>query len=204
MPSSSVTSPGLSPSLPAPPVRVREPGSGEVDIFPLPVDQDFLLPLLDDLFVNHWDKIVFGTLIQGAVFEIRVPAPPRRVRCHDGYLTVDFGLWHFHVCIGLNKGSSRAPTDPELARLRRTGRAELYRMISADGCPRSWGLRLFNGGGENQLTVFFPNPLLGDNDKILKQPDYSRLALWDAVRERYLGLPPDPLDRTATGFPCGG
>lgn len=194
----------LSPSLPAPPRRVHEPGSGDVDIFPLPTDQDFLLPLLDDLFVNHWDKIVFGTLIQGAVFEIRVAEPPRRVRCHDGYLTVDFGLWHFHVCIGLNKGSVRNRTDPDLARLRRTGRAELYRVLSDDETPRSWGLRLFNGAGENQLTVFFPNPLLGDNDKILKQPDFSRLALWDMIRERTLGLPPDPLDRTATGFPCGG
>lgn len=196
--------PTLSPTLPAPPRRVHEPGTGDVDIFPLPTDEAFLLRLLDDLFGNHWHQIVFGTLIQGAVFEIRVPAAPNRIRCHDGYLTVDFGLWHFHVCIGHTGGTRRNPTDTALAHHRRTGRAELYRALSPEGTPRSWGLRLFNGAGENQLTVFFPNPLLGDNDKILKTPDFSRLTLWDDIRNRYLGLRSDPLDRTATGFPCGG
>ncbi|CAI7978764.1 transposase [Frankia sp. Hr75.2] len=34
-------------------------------------------------------------------------------------------------------------------------------------------------------------------------PDFSRLAAWDALRERYLGLGPDPRDRSGTGFRHG-
>lgn len=180
-----------------------ERGTGTVQSFPLPTDQDFLFGLLRDLFANHWDKIVFGTLIQGAVFEIRVAAAPRRVVMSDGYLTVDFGLWHFHVCIGEHKGPSRAPTPPDLAGHRRTARAELYRILAEDGAPRSWGLRLFNGADEQQMTVFLPSPFHVD-DRMLKVADWSRLDLWDDLRRRYLGLPADPLDRQGTRRSCVG
>jgi len=115
----------------------------------------------------------------------------------DGYITVDFGTWHFHICIGETKGSSKNPTPDALARHRRTARAELYRELQArDGTPNTWGLRLFNGADEQQLTVFLPNPFLSDDMKPLKQPDFNRLALWDHLRQTCLGLPPDPKDRT--------
>ncbi|MBR9973769.1 DUF7676 family protein [Magnetospirillum sulfuroxidans] len=167
----------------------QEFGAGRVESFPLPTDQDFLFRLLADIFQNHWEKIVFGTAVQGAVFEIRVADAPRNVDLADGYLTVDFGFWHFHLCIGEHKASP-----PEVAAWRRTARAEFSRTLAEDDTPRSWGLRLFNGGGEQQLSVFLPSPFHADN-RMLPQPDWSRLELWDGLRARYLGAEPDPIDR---------
>ncbi|MCR6631308.1 MAG: hypothetical protein NVV74_15355 [Magnetospirillum sp.] len=183
-----------------------EYGTGWVEAFALPTGQDFLFGLLEDVFANHWSHIVFGSLIQGAVFEIRVAEPPRRISVFDGYLTVDFGSWHFHVCIGPHQGSPKQPVSADLAAHRRTARAEFYRILNSDRqSARSWGLRLFNGNGDQQITVFFPNPFLSeDGDKVLKTPDWSRLAMWDGFRQRYLGLDPDPLDRSGKGFRCGG
>lgn len=187
-------------------ILTDEYGTGWVEAFALPTEQDFLFRLLEDVFSNHWNRIVFGSLIQGAVFEIRVAEPPRRVSVFDGYLTVDFGLWHFHVCIGPHRGSPGQPVSGDLAAHRRTARAELYRILdSGRRSARSWGLRLFNGNGEQQLTVFFPNPYLSeDGDKVLEIPDWSRLTMWDDFRRRYLDLAPDPLDRAGTRFRCGG
>lgn len=64
-------------------------------------------------------------------------------------------------------------------------------------------MRFFNGQDEQMMTVFLPSPFLTKEEKILKTPDWSRLAMWDKFRQTYLGLEPDPLDRTATGFSCG-
>lgn len=63
----------------------------------------------------------------------------------------------------------------------------------------SWGLQLFNGAGEQQITVLLPNPFLdAETDKVLKEPDWSRLALWDKLRARWFGLHKlDPIDRSA-------
>ncbi len=183
---------------------VEEPGMGRVEIFPLPTDQELLFALLKDAFEVWWRDIVFGSLVQGAVFEIRAPNAPRKVSLFDGYLTVDFGDWHFHVCIGTHKGTPRNPVDPDLARVRRTGRAELYRVLGTDDAPKSWGLRLFNGAGDQQMTVFFPNPFLEDSGRIAKHPDWTRLSMWDRFRQRYLGLDSDPLDRNGRGFRCAG
>lgn len=183
---------------------VEEAGNGTLEVFPLPVGQDFLLGLLTDIFENHWHEIHFGPAIQGAVWEIRAPCAPERIGVLDGYLTVDFGHWHFHVCIGDYKGPRARPAPPELTAHRRTARAELYRHLREDGRPSSWGLRLFNGAGEQQMTVFLPNPWLTIEQKILKEPDFSHLAMWDKLRQTYLGLPPDPLDRDPSRKLCGG
>jgi hypothetical protein len=120
----------------------------------------------------------------------------------DGYLTIDCGHWHFHLCIGEHKGSPGHPVDPELARHRRTGRAELYRNVSP-GFPTSWAARLSNGAGEEQITIFLPNPFLSDEMQLLPEADWSRLGLWDHLRQRYLGLDPDPRDRSGTHFVHG-
>ncbi|MGO9674635.1 MAG: hypothetical protein ACLPSF_10805 [Methylocella sp.] len=134
--------------------------------------------------------------------ESKTGRPPRRAVDVDGYLTIAFGAPHFHVCIGVHKGSPQNPVSPALARHRKISRAELYRRLDRFGAPVSWGLRLFNGEGEQQITVLLPNPFLDrDSDKLLEAPEWERLALWDSLRARWLGLrEPDPLDRSGKGL----
>lgn len=135
---------------------VDEPGRGRVECWSLPTDENTLWMLLQDVFQDYWQDMRFGTMVPGAVFEIRAPNAPTRVSLLDGYVTVDFGAWHFHVCIGTYTG-----IDPVLAEQRRTGRAELYRLLDKQDAPKSWGLRLYTKAGDQQLTVFLPNPLSG-------------------------------------------
>lgn len=183
----------------AQPQRLIEDDGTPLDVFPLPTDPASLELLLRDLFENHWGEITFGPIIPGAAYELRADAAPR-IGLFDGYLTVAFGVPHFHICIGETKGSPRQPTPPEIAAARRTARAELYRTMRPSCTPMSWGLRLFNGAGLQQITILLPNPFLDrDTDRFLKQPDWSSLALWDALRARWLGLTePDPIDRSAS------
>jgi hypothetical protein len=99
----------------------------------------------------------------------------------DGYMTVDVGAWHFHLCVEDHRG---APT-PEMARLRRVGRAAFFRTDGGSCVPGSWGLRLWNGRGEQMITVFFPNPWLDDDDRRLQSPRLEKTALWEDLRSRY-------------------
>ncbi|SHK79870.1 hypothetical protein SAMN05443637_11278 [Pseudonocardia thermophila] len=179
------------------PTLVEEPGNGTLHVWPLPTDEDTLLSLVRDVFTEHWHHIFFGPLVQGAAWEVAAPNAPERISVHDGYVTVDFGRWHFHLCIGEHTASG-----PELGAIRRCRRAEFYRRLS-DGVPTSWGIRMFNGAGEQQMTVMLPNPFLDDRQNILDEPDFSRLAAWDSLRKTYLGLDPDPLDRAGKGFRHG-
>lgn len=187
------------------PQRVTDDDGAQLDVFALPVDAESLEGILRDLFENHWREIVFGPLIQGAAFEWRALEPPTHVGMFDGYITIAFGVPHFHLCIGEHKGMPSLPVAPELAHHRRTSRAELFRRICSEGTPVSWGLRLFNGAGEQQITILLPNPFLNrETDKVLKTPDWSHLALWDHLRARWLGLDaPDPFDRSGRGFRHG-
>lgn len=182
------------------PVIEEGPYGGRTEIFAIPATEAFLQPLLEDLFRNHWDKIVFGPIIQGGAYEIRAEQPPHSITLNDGYLTIWFGASHFHLCIGDNHGSAGRPTPEGLRRERRTGRAEFFRGLDDAGCPCTWGLRLFNGAGDQQMTIFLPNAFIGDNDDILPAPDWSRLALWEDLGRRYLGREPDGRDRTGAGF----
>src|SRR5882724_10766941 len=95
--------------------RVTDPDGAIVEILPLPSDEASLEELLRDLFEKHWDKIIFGPLIQGAAWEIRAPHAPTHVGMLDGYLTVAFGASHFHLCIGAHKGPRNNPTPEALA-----------------------------------------------------------------------------------------
>src|ERR1700761_962627 len=188
------------------PERVVDEDGATVEVFALPTDAESLETLMRDIFANHWNEITFGPIIQGAAWEMRAAAAPEKIAMFDGYLTVTFGVPHFHLCIGEHKGPHNNPVTPELARHRRTARAELYRRLTArDQTPVSWGVRLFNGKNEQQITVLLPNPFLHpETDKILKKPDWSRLDLWDRLRARWFGFTePDPFDRTGTGFRHG-
>ncbi len=102
---------------------------------------------------------------------------------YDGYATVDFGRWHFHLCIGEHKDSG-----PELGRIRRCSRAELYRRIGKDGSPTSWGVRLFNGRDDQLMTLMLPSPFLTNIQQLRAEPAFAALELWDRLRSSFLGL----------------
>jgi hypothetical protein len=176
--------------------EVEEPGLGRLETWEVEPAEAGLRALLTDLFQHHWRELTFGPLIQGSAWEIRAPRAPERIGFLDGYLTVDFGHFHFHLCIGEHRGAPEAPTPPELARHRRTSCAYFYRRLNADGTPDSWGLRLLTGRGEEQITLLFPNPFLTEDLRMEAEPRWERLALWDDLRRRYLGLAPDPRDRS--------
>jgi hypothetical protein len=182
--------------------RITDDDGHVVEIFPLPTDEATLERLLRELFEVHWDKIVFGPIIQGAAWEFQASHAPTHVGLLDGYLTVAFGASHFHLCIGPTHGPRHSPTPEALAQHRRCTRAEFFRRLDTAGAPTSWGLRLWNGHDEQQATVVFPNPFLSaDGMRALKEPDWSRLALWDELRLRYVGIKgPDPVDRLGTRF----
>lgn len=178
---------------------VNETGR-ETEIWILPTEEDYLHTLLKDIFEHHWQSIVFGPIIEGGAFEFRCPCAPKSVTLFDGYLTVHFGGTHFHLCIGENKGPPKNPTPEALKNRRRTSRAEIYRGFDKQGCALTWGLRLFNGHDEQLITIFFPNPFLTDTDGLADEPDWTRLATWEAIGRTYLGRDLDEADRTGKGF----
>ena len=109
---------------------------GTYELFPVSAEEETLLNIVKD-YLKEWEHIRIGPLIPGAVWEIKPPAPPR-FGFLDGYITMDFQSWHCHLCIGETKS---AP--PEVAKHRRTARAELYRRLNPDSQPTSWGFRMF-------------------------------------------------------------
>jgi hypothetical protein len=141
--------------------------------------------LVDELFFRNWQRIVVGPCIEGAVFEVCFKNAPE-VRISDGYLTVDLGTWHFHLCISAHKGS----TSEELRKMRPVAKIGLFER-RGKGCAggRSWGLRMWNGYGEQMTTIFLPNPRLTDDMQLLKEPDWNRLELYYRLREKFLGEP---------------
>jgi hypothetical protein len=139
------------------------------------------------LFEEHWREITVGPCIEGAVFEVRFSEAPK-LSMLDGYLTVNLGPWHFHLCIAEHKGNR----SPELARKRRVARAALFEIRGQRcGGGRSWGVRMWNGFGEQMTTVFLPNPRLSDELRPLSEPNWERLRLWYELRQEFLGeIPP--------------
>ncbi|MEY8018400.1 DUF7676 family protein [Mycobacterium servetii] len=131
----------------ATPPMIETEGGGREQRWSLPADEQRLLDLIPVCFGEYREDIWFGTLIEGAAWEVAAPNAPERITVNDGYVTVDFGRWHFHLCIGEHRASG-----PELGRIRRCARAELYRRIGGDGFPTSWGVRLHNGRDE-QITA---------------------------------------------------
>ncbi len=174
---------------PATPPRIdtieRHPDDAVTAYTEVAPTEALLRELAQELFVTHWHEIVVGPCIEGAVFEVSFQAPPE-IRYADGYLTVDLGPWHFHLCIGAHKGNS----SEELRQKRPVARVAFFER-RGKGCAggRSWGLRLWNGYGEQMATVFLPNPRISDDHQVLGTPDWSRLELYYRLRERFLGEP---------------
>lgn len=138
--------------------------------------------LVKVLFDEHWRDVVVGPCIEGAVFEVRFSEPPKLTML-DGYLTVNLGPWHFHLCIAEHKGNR----SPELRRKRQVARVALFETRGQRcGGGRSWGVRMWNGFGEQMTTVFLPNPRLSDEFRPLREPNWERLKLWYELREQFL------------------
>lgn len=182
------------------PEIVVSPTGGKTEVWNLPIEEEYLRAFLEYIFENHWQSIIFGPVIQGAAYEFRCPREPKSIALLDGYLTVHFGGSHFHLCIGENKGTESNPTPLELREHRRPSRAEVFRGLDRAGAPVTWGFRMFNGRDEPQITIFFPNPFLTDDDGIADSPDWTRLAVWEDIARRYLDRKPDPRDRSGLGF----
>ena len=115
-----------------------------------------LLALLRELFEEHWEHVIFGPCIEGAVFEGRFGAQPR-VTLLDGYVTVQLQgseSWHFHLCIGPHRGSPGLPTPPALAEWRRCRRAAFLNTFHRSAAR--------HGPGTRQATADITNgPRLG-------------------------------------------
>jgi hypothetical protein len=165
------------------------PDGHSIEYTYLSTEPDLLIRLLTDLFENHWSEIFFGPCIQGAVFEYRAQARPR-ISLLDGYMTIDFGDWHCHLCIGPHEGSPRNPTPPEIAAWRRASKAGFFRHLNQENAPTSWGIRLWNGRDEQMITFFLPNPYY-DEQMHRQKPDWGKLELWNRLRANYADLPPD-------------
>jgi hypothetical protein len=146
------------------------------------VGGDGVEALLVRLFTEHWADLTVGPLIEGAAYEIQFAAPPK-VTTLDGYLTVDTGAWHFHLCVNDHRGTR----SPELARIRRVARAAFFKTEGGSCTPATWGLRLWNGRGEQMITILFPNPHFDEKWQRLREPRWEKRELWQELRRRYTG-----------------
>ena len=170
-----------------------EPDGRITDCFDLPHDEASLLRLFKLLVRGACERNRLRPVHPGSRLRDPRRVTPARSRCSTGYLTVDFGTWHFTCASGTHRGTTASPCPPELARHRQVKRAALFRSWGRSCLPASWGLRLWNGKDEQMITVFFPNPYLDvTGHHRLREPDWSRLHLWDLVRREFLGLEPDP------------
>lgn len=163
----------------------------------LDASEEAVTRLMRDIFEEHWQRITIGPWLLGAVFELPFEKAPN-VRIHNGYLTIDPGPWHCHLCIGAYKGKE----NEESLTLRRVAKIAFYDWRGNDGSikQRSSGIRLWNGYGEQMTTIFFPHVLLGDTPHTaLRQPNWENLRLYYQFRERYLGEPvPEDLEQAGT------
>lgn len=138
--------------------------------------------LLTELFTEHWAKLTVGPLIEGAAYEIQFASPPK-VTMLDGYMTIDTGAWHFHLCVNDHRGTPSA----ELARIRRVARAAFFRTEGDSCAVTTWGLRLWNGRGEQMITILFPNAHFDEAWRRLPEPRWEKTALWQELSRRYAG-----------------
>jgi len=158
---------------------VEEPDGTVTEYDEIDVAGDRVERLLREIFTAHWARVTVGPVVEGAAWELRFTAEPA-LSMMDGYLTVEIGAGHVHLCVGEPRAAR-----PELARARRVARAAFFRSTGGACVAESYGLRLWNGRGEQMITVFFPNPFYDDAGRPLATPDRARTALWEDLRRRY-------------------
>jgi hypothetical protein len=155
----------------------------------MPTDSATLERFMREMFEQHWDGITAGPILPGAAYELMYSKAPK-VSLSAGYLTVDTGEFHFHLFIGEPEGQGAPPKNSELARQQQVSRAAFFRDVRVDGkgcVPGSWGFRLWNGNGEQTITIYFPSPFF-ENQAMLKEPKWERLEVWERMREAYAGV----------------
>src|SRR5919197_1562263 len=107
---------------------VREPDGSVTEYTDVEVGGDTIERLMLEVFGTHWASISAGPIVDGAAYEIRFTAAPK-LSMLDGYLTVDTGPWHFHLCVNDHGGAASA----EQGRVRRVARAAFFRYAGG-GC----------------------------------------------------------------------
>jgi len=157
----------------------RDVDGSSTEYFDLDVRGDRVERLMREIFAVHWERVSVGPLVQGAAWELRFSQPPR-VSMLDGYLTVDNGQGHFHLCVNDHRDAT-----PEARAVRRVGRAAFFVARGGGHTPATWGLRLWNGRGEQLITVLFPSAYYDDGFARLAEPDWSRTRLWEELRARF-------------------
>lgn len=156
---------------------------------------DTLGPLLDTLFVKHWQQVQLGYVAEGGVLELSLPTPPKLFVLYDGYLTLISESWHIHLCIDDCLGGPERKNPPALIAHRRVSRAAFSRFLNPQGEAHGWGIQFWNGHGEKLISVFLPNPYLGEDDDLLPEGRActEKLALYEELRQVYvLGTRPIP------------
>jgi hypothetical protein len=146
---------------------------------------------MNEIFEDNWKRITVGPWVLGAIFELTFEKKPE-LRVHNGYLTVDAGPWHFHLCIGTYQGSGSPASHGE----RRVSKIAFYDWRGNGSIKeRSSGVRMWNGYGEQMTTIFFPHVLLGEKPNTVGPANWENLRLYYEFRRRYLGeAVPDDLE----------
>ena len=161
---------------------MREADGTTTEYDEVPVAGDTVERLMTEIFRDHWAAVFAGPVIEGAAYEIRFLTAPK-VSMLDGYLTVDTGAWHFHLCVNDHRGART----PEQARVRRVARAAFFRPREARAYPERGASGSGTVASEQMVTVFFPNPWLDDDGERVREPRWERTALWEDLRRRYAG-----------------
>ena len=180
----------------------RDAEGDEVECFPVQLDEAVLKQLISDIYQQYWDRIHFGTLIQGAVWEIAVDQPPVRIGMLDG-ISRSIRPLARSPCIGGTKEPRRGRS------IRRSRQAAPYvtcRILSA--AQGRWGTEFMGLPDVQRFRRSADDRVLPESVSRPRAEDSasSRLVgldMWDDLRRRYAGYEPDPSDRLSTGFVHG-
>jgi hypothetical protein len=138
-----------------------------------------VLSLCLELFEQHWANITFGPCIRGAIFELALSSKPQ-VFIHDGYVIVDLGsAGHLHLCVASKDGVSACARVAFFAGYTESHATE----------PVSFGIRFWNGGGQQLLSVFMTARGPAERDEFGipagLQADERAIEIWQRLRARY-------------------